>query len=254
MNTIKTTSILGVAISAITYTDALNQVGRWIKDKKRSYVCVAAAHLLMECQRDEKLKRGVNKAGLVTPDGMPLVWLSWLYGHTRVERVYGPTLMRIMCERAELKAWRVFLLGGSSGQSKLLVTSLKSQFPDLVICGAIETPGREIFPDVNTNLCTAINRSRAKIVFVGMGCPYQERWMIDNRSRLSAPVLIGVGAAFDFISGTQKQAPGWIQNVGLEWMYRLFHEPNRLWYRYTADNAAFLLLVVKQILRDFLLH
>lgn len=248
MNNDPTIPILGVRVSAITYTDALREIGRWIVEGKRHYVCVAAVHLLMECPKNRTLLGGVNGAGLVTPDGMPLVWLLRLYGRKNAQRVYGPTLTVKLCALAARRGWRVFLLGGASGQSNEVERALLRQFPKLRIVGRHDTPVRPIPSVQNKKIIAKINQTKPELVFIGLGCPRQELWMIENRKKLDAPVLIGVGAAFDFLSGSVRQAPVWIQHAGLEWMYRLLREPKRLWYRYTVMNATFVWLVLKQLL------
>lgn len=249
-----TTRILGVRIFSITYRVTLREVQRWIVKRENNYVCIAAAHLVMECQNNERLREGVNRAGLVTPDGMPLVWLLKLFGNKRVERVYGPMLMQRLCALSAIKKWRILLLGGDTGQSDRLRKRLAQLHPELRIVGAIDTPVRPISDIKNHTIIRQINYSKADIVFVGLGCPWQELWMSENRPLLRPAVLVGVGAAFDFISGRQRQAPVWMQHIGLEWLFRVLQEPKRLWYRYTVVNTIFVWRVLKQILRDFLLH
>lgn len=252
MNHVAAAPILGVRISAITYKDALRETERWIVERKRSYVCVAATHLVMECQKDERLRQGVNRAGLVTPDGMPLVWLSHVSGYKNVERVYGPSLMLKTCRLAEKNGYKVFLLGGSSGQSGQLRQELKKKLPGLRVAGNHDTPARPIPEKDNAVIVKKINQSGAQVVFVGMGCPTQELWMIHNRKHLVAPVLIGVGAAFDFFTAKTPQAPPWMQNRGFEWLFRFLQEPRRLAHRYVILNTKFMFFVIKQLIRDFL--
>lgn len=242
------TTILDIRIDAVCYTNVLKRVSRWITDKTQTYICVAAVHLVMECQKNDALRNGVNAAGLVMPDGMPLVWLSRLFGKKRVGRVYGPTLMLALCSLAQRRGWSIFLLGGGTGQAHKLAQHLEQRFPRLLIVGCADTPRRPISAARSARFTRTINRSRAQVVFVGMGCPWQELWMIENRRFLSAPVLIGVGAAFDFLTGRAAQAPPWVQNIGLEWLFRLIHEPKRLWYRYTVMNVQFVLLILRQLL------
>jgi N-acetylglucosaminyldiphosphoundecaprenol N-acetyl-beta-D-mannosaminyltransferase len=159
------------------------------------------------------------------------------------------------CRLAEKNGYKVFLLGGSSGQSGQLRQELKKKLPGLRVAGNHDTPARPIPEKDNAVIVKKINQSGAQVVFVGMGCPTQELWMMENRDKLNAPALIGVGAAFDFLSGRVRQAPEWMQNVGLEWLYRLIQEPKRLWYRYTVINARFLFLVVGEVFRKkFLLR
>lgn len=240
--------VLGVKISATNYNEVLSKVAFWIKTGQKQYICVAAVHLVMECQNNPELLSGINKAGFVTPDGMPLVWLSKLSVKKGVERVYGPTLMSSLCDLAQKNNWKIFLLGGAAGQGRDLVNKLKISFPGIKIAGFFETPGKNITPKNNQKIISQINKAGPQIVFVGTGCPYQELWMIENRSKISPNILIGVGAAFDFITGKEKQAPAWIQNAGLEWFYRLTQNPRRLWYRYTTLNVKFIYKLLRSCL------
>lgn len=235
------TNILGVHISAVNYDLCLRLIQSWISSRKKKYICVSSVHLVMECQNDTTLLRGVNKAGLVTPDGMPLVWLSELHRHKHVKRVYGPTLMLKLCKLAQSNNWKIFLLGGASGQGVLLIKKIKQLFPKIIIVGSRETPTKRLETKENNRILHQINEVNPHVVFVGLGCPHQELWMIANRHRLNANVLIGVGAAFNFLSGAEKQAPLWVQQSGFEWFYRLCQNPRRLWYRYAIINARFVL-------------
>jgi len=247
MNNKNFTPILDVNVSVLTYKKVIRKIEEWIVNNKKEYICVAAVHLVMECQRDENLLKGVNKAGLVTPDGMPLVWILKLKGKKDVERVYGPDLMLKMCRFAQGKGYKIFLLGGAKGESRILARKLKEKFPKLKIVGFKDTLKRPLLKKENKLVIDRINQSRADIVFVGMGCPFQELWIIENRRKLKANVLIGVGVAFDFITGRVRQAPKFIQNIGLEWFFRLLQEPGRLWYRYTVLNLMFIYLCLKRI-------
>lgn len=241
------TNILGVHISAINYDVCLRLIQSWISLRKKKYICVAAVHLVMECQNNPILLAGVNKAGLITPDGMPLIWLSKLYGHKHCERVYGPTLMLKLCKLAQFHKWKIFLLGGASRQNLLLIKKITQQFPKIIIVGSKETPTKQLKTKENNKILHQINNVKPHIVFVGLGCPYQELWMINNHHRINTNVLIGVGAAFNFLSGSEKQAPPWAQQSGLEWFYRLYQNPRLLWHRYTIINALFVLGIFNQL-------
>ncbi len=244
--------ILNVPVSQLDYVQVLKRIDEAIKLKKNIYVCVSAVHLLMECQNNQKLLNGVQAADIVTLDGMPLVWLSKFYGNKKATRVYGPNLSLMLCRLAEQRHFSVFLLGGAVGQSEHLKQKLQKQFPNLRIVGNADTPARPIPPNENQAVISKIKKTKPDIVFVGMGCPNQELWMIENRSQISVPVLIGVGAAFDFITGKVKQAPGWMQNNGLEWLFRLVQEPRRLFKRYVILNTIFVTKVTKQVAVDLL--
>lgn len=245
------TDILGIHVSVLNYQQTLNKIASWIENDKRQYICVAAVHLVMECQKDKGLLAGVNHAGLVTPDGMPLVWLSHFYGQRSVERIYGPTLMQELCKLAALKKYRIFLFGGLRGQSRQLKRKLIEKYQKLIIVGAVDTAVRPFTKSQNAEAIRQINGVHPDIVFVGLGCPWQEKWMIENRACLRAATIIGVGAAFDFLSGYKKQAPHWIQHAGFEWLFRLIQEPQRLIKRYTITNILFLVLISRQLFVDF---
>jgi N-acetylglucosaminyldiphosphoundecaprenol N-acetyl-beta-D-mannosaminyltransferase len=238
------TSILGITIFPLTYTQTLSRITDFIEKKKKGYICVSAVHLIMECQKNLLLKDGVNAATLVTPDGMPLVWILKSRGFL-TERIYGPDLMLKMCALAQKKKWRVFILGGGIGQSAVVCNKLQIKFPSLRCAGMMDTPNLSTRMTDTQHMIDTINKSGATIVFVGMGCPTQESWMIKNRQLLKPNILIGVGAAFDFISGKRKQAPKFLQDIGLEWCYRLIQEPQRLWYRYIIQHGMFLYYIVR---------
>jgi len=241
-------NILGVGVSAINIPMALEVIGNWIARRESHYVCVTGVHGVIESQRDEELRRIHNRAGLVTPDGMPLVWLSRLRGFHYVERVYGPDLMLALCERSVAEGWRHFFYGGAAGVPEQLATVLQKRFLGLQIVGTYSPPFRSLIPEEDRQIVRMINDANPDIVWVGLSTPKQERWMAEHVGRLVAPVLIGVGAAFDFLSGWKRQAPRWVQRSGLEWLFRLLTEPRRLWRRYLVNNPLFVALVVLQVL------
>jgi len=182
----------------------------------------------MECQRDPELRRIYNASGMTTPDGMPLVWLSRLHGYHHVDRVYGPDLMLALCERSVKRGYRHFFYGGAEGVPEHLAARLQSRFPGLIVAGTYSPPFRPLRPEEDEQIVQLINETSPDIVWVGLGSPKQERWMAEHIDRLTAPVLIGVGAAFDFHTGRKPQAPRWMQRSGLEWLFRLLTEPRRL--------------------------
>lgn len=240
--------ILGVRISAVHLAQAVQSVEAWIEAGERTYVCVTPVAGVMACQRDPELLRIFNASGMTTPDGMPIVWLLRLLGHRSVGRVYGPDLMRAICRRSESAGWGHYFYGGLPGVAARLAARLEAEHRGLKVAGFGSPPvpwqpGREDREGVE-----AINASRADIVWVGLSTPKQERWMAIHRTGLQAPVLIGVGAAFDFLSGVKPQAPRWMQRAGLEWLFRLAAEPRRLWRRYLVDNPLFVMLVTLQLL------
>lgn len=253
---IQRVNVLGVGVSAITMPLAVETIEKWIIQRQREYVCVTNVHLIMECQRDEKLRQIHNRAGMVTPDGMPLVWLSHLNGFQQVERVYGPDLLLAFCARSATQGYRHYFYGGAEGVPQLLVKRLKQRFPGLEVAGMFSPPFTPLSPREDAQIVEMINQTRPDVIWVGLGAPKQERWMAAHLGRIQAPVMIGVGAAFDFHSGLKPQAPYWMQRHGLEWIFRLATEPQRLWRRYLIYNPLFIFLVLQQFmgLRRYKIH
>jgi N-acetylglucosaminyldiphosphoundecaprenol N-acetyl-beta-D-mannosaminyltransferase len=239
-------NILGVGVCPVSQAGALARIERWIATADRQYVCVSGIHGVMECQRDERLRAVHNHAGMVVPDGMPLVWLSRLWGGVEVERVYGPDLLLACCSRSMTAGYRHYFYGGAPGVPDLLSARLQARFPGLVVVGGYSPPFRPLTPDEDTEVIRQINAASPDIVWVGLSTPKQERWMAEHRERLHAPVLIGVGAAFDFHAGLKRQAPRGMQRSGLEWLFRLLAEPRRLWRRYLRNNPLFVWNVLLQ--------
>lgn len=242
-------NILGVGISAINMTTALDTIAGWTAQRASQYVCVFPVHSVMECQKDAELRRIANASGLTTPDGMPLVWLSRLRGYRHVTRVYGPDLMSAVCVASVEPGYRHFFYGGAEGVPEKLASVLARQYPGLNVVGTYAPPFRPLAPEEDERIVEMINATHADIVWVGLGTPKQDHWMATHVGRIKAPVLIGVGAAFDFLSGLKRQAPRWMQQTGLEWLFRLITEPRRLWRRYLVNNLLFVLLVLSQALR-----
>jgi len=240
------TNILGVGVSAVNMTMALEIMDGWIARREAHYVCVTSVHGVMESQRDERLRHIHNSAGLVTPDGMPLVWLSRLRGFRHVERVYGPDLMLALCQWSVSRGYRHFLYGGEVGVPEQLAAALQRRFPGLRVVGTWSPPFQPLTVEQDEQIVAAINAAGPDIVWVGLSTPRQERWMAAHVGRVAAPLLIGVGAAFDFLAGRKRQAPRWMQRSGLEWLFRLASEPRRLWRRYLASVPAFLFLSALQ--------
>ena len=246
--TVPSVPILDVPISAVDLSTAVNVIEEWIEERNRHYVCVCNVHTVMECERSEAIRRIYENAGLVTADGMPLVWISRLIGFRGVGRVYGPDLMLALMEQSIARGWSHFLYGGAPGVNELLSARMRARFPEIKIAGEISPPFRALLPHEDADMVKQINDSGADIVWAGIGAPRQECWMAEHRARLDAPVLIGVGAAFDFLAGVKAQAPRWMMASGLEWLFRLASEPRRLWRRYLVNNPLFIWLVLLQLL------
>lgn len=245
-------NVLGVGISAINMDQALDQFDRWIARKEQSYVCVTAVHGVMECQSDPALREVYNRSGMTTPDGMPLVWLGRIQGRRNMGRVYGPDLLLALCDHSIARGYRHFLLGRSPtpGVADALHEKLASRFPGLQVVGTAHAPpDRDLTADEDAEIVDQINEARPDVIWVGLGTPTQDHWMADHVGKISASVMIGVGAAFDFHSGRKRQAPLWMQRSGLEWLFRLIQEPARLWRRYLINNPLFVALVLLQFAR-----
>jgi N-acetylglucosaminyldiphosphoundecaprenol N-acetyl-beta-D-mannosaminyltransferase len=245
---IERVNVLGVGVSAITMARALDVIDDWIRQRQPHYICVTGVHGVMESQQDEELRRIHNAAGLVTPDGMPLVWLSHLRGRRFVQRVYGPDLLLAACEHSLSTGYRHYFYGGAEGVPEQLASRLQRRYPGLQVAGTCSPPFRPLSAEEDEQIVQQINAANADIVWVGLGTPRQERWMAAHVDRLTAPVLVGVGAAFDFHAGLKRQAPRWMQRSGLEWLFRLLMEPRRLARRYLVNNPRFVFLVLLQSL------
>jgi N-acetylglucosaminyldiphosphoundecaprenol N-acetyl-beta-D-mannosaminyltransferase len=251
--------ILGVGVDAQTLDVAVDRICGWVERGEPNYVCVTGVHGVIASQDDDELRRIHNEAAMVTTDGMPLVWLcrsSLRDGQAApaVERVYGPDLMARTLERSEGKGWRHFLFGSTPDTLDRLVMRLHDQFPRARVVGAHSpphgTPGEPALGagSSSEDASDAIVRAHPDVVWVGLSTPKQERWMAAHVGKVQAPVLVGVGAAFDFLAGTKPQAPPWMQRSGLEWAYRMAHEPRRLAGRYLRNNPRFVMLVAQRAL------
>ena len=241
-------NVLGVGVSTVNTAMALDTVDEWISRGEPHYICVTGVHGIMESYRKQAVRDIHNAAGLVVPDGMPLVWLSRLEGFHHVARVYGPDLMLAICKRSLDRGYRHFLYGGASGVCQQLAGRLQAQFPGLKIVGTYSPPFRVLEREEDEEIVEQINSVRPDIVWVGISTPKQEVWMAQHIGRLHAPVLIGVGAAFDFHAGLKRQAPRWMMRAGLEWMFRMIQEPRRLGPRYLSNNPLFVGLIICQLL------
>ena len=238
--------ILGVAVSAINLDMAVDAFEAWIRDDSRQYVCVTGVHGVMESQSDPELLRIHNESGMTTPDGMPLVWCGRYAGASWMERVYGPDLMLRVCAESVDQGWSHFFYGAGPGVAEELAQALNHRFPGLIVAGVHTPPFRELTEEEVLAIAERINAARPDIVWIGLSTPKQERWMARFRPLLAAPVLVGVGAAFDIHAGRLSQAPRWMQRSGLEWSYRLAMEPKRLWRRYLYSNPRFILEVLRR--------
>lgn len=232
--------VLGVPLALTDYARTMDWMDATIAENGRGYVCVAATHTVMVCQEDPELRAAVLNADLTVPDGQPLVWAMNALGSNLSSRVYGPDLMARYCERSASTGTRMFLYGGrNQGALVQLALNLRRRTPGVQIVGGYSPPYRALTDEEEDAVLAEINASGADVVWVGIGVPKQEKWMAAVRERLDAPVLVGVGAAFDFHAGLIPQAPAWMQSAGMEWAFRLSREPKRLWKRYLRYNPRF---------------
>ena len=238
------TNVLGVGISVINLESARDFLAQAIRARQRGYVCVTGVHGVMEAQSDDRLRTILNGALLCTPDGIPMVWMGKFRGWRQMGRVYGPDLMLEICA---LPGCRHFLYGGSNGTANLLQKKLQARFPQIQIVGTYEPPWRPLDPAEEKQLIERCCQARPDIIWVGLSTPKQEKFMAEYLAKLDTTLMAGVGAAFDIHSGRLKQAPRWMQNSGLEWLFRLFQEPRRLWRRYLANNPRFLFRAACQL-------
>jgi N-acetylglucosaminyldiphosphoundecaprenol N-acetyl-beta-D-mannosaminyltransferase len=239
-------SVLGIPLALADYDATMDWMDAIVAGGHRACLSAAAVHLVMVAQEDDETRDAVLQT-MTVPDGQPLVWALRALGHPQASRVYGPDLMARYCERSATTGIRMFLYGGRTEDAlALLQSALHERFPGVRIVGGYSPPFRELDDDEQRDVAAAINASKADVVWVGTGQPKQEKWMAEMRDRLDAPILAGVGAAFDFHAGIVPQAPAWMQRTGLEWSYRLAREPRRLWRRYARYNPRFVAGFVRQ--------
>lgn len=237
--------LLGSRVNLVQYADIYELVGQWMSQQSyRHYVVVANTHVIMEARKNDGLRSAVDAADLVIPDGMPLVVMARLRGHSLPQRADGPGLMRIALSEKPMSQWRHFFYGSSAK----VLQDLKNNFPEANIVGMISPPFRPLSVEEDQQMLETINACHPDLVWVGLGCPKQEIWMQHHHELVNATALVGVGQAFDILSGHKKRAPRWMQKIGLEWLYRLFREPRRVWKRYVQYNPAFILLAMLELL------
>ena len=239
--------VLGVRVHAVQIPQVVVLLENWIAERSRSrYMAVTGMHGVMEAQRDTSFREILNTADCVVPDGMPLVWLGRWQGFALKRRVYGPELLETFCQETGTK-YRHFFYGGIAGVAGRLADSLE-QLYGIQIAGTYSPPFRPLTEEEDREIVAMIRASAPDILWVGLSTPKQEQWMYGHSSGLGVPVMVGVGAAFDIHSGRKRRAPRWMQEHGLEWMFRLFQEPRRLWRRYLVYGPEFAALVLLELL------
>jgi len=239
--------VLGMRVDSTSYEDATARILDWTRREESRYVCIATVNNVMEAYDSQAFLSVMNQADLVTPDGMPLVWGLRLLGHGDATRVYGPDLAPILIESAAAAQIPVGFYGGSPEVLAKLVEVVRRRFGKAPIAYSYSPPFRPLSPEEDHGVVEEINRSGARILFVGLNTPKQDYWMAAHKGRVQA-VMVGVGAAFDFLAGTKAQAPRWMMRHGLEWLFRLATEPRRLWKRYLKHNPRFVVLFALQLL------
>lgn len=238
-------SILGVGVDAIAYEQTIARLLEAIARRDRLRIHFCTVHMIIEAVDDEALKTRLNTADIVAPDGMPLVWVARLRGR-RIERVCGPDTMPALLDRGRAIGARHFFYGGAPGVADRLAANMTARFPGLEVVGTYCPPFRPLTAEEDAEVVRMIEESGADCVWVGLGSPKQEHWLAEHRDRLSAPLLLAVGAAFDFHSGTKRRAPRLMQRTGTEWLFRLLSEPRRLLGRYVRTNARFVCLLAAE--------
>ena len=246
---IETVNVLGVGISVLDQERARDFLFSAVREGKRGYVTVTGVHGVSEAQEDVELKRILNDSLLCTPDGMPMVWMGRLQGHASIRRVYGPDLMLNLCEHSRQAGFTHFFYGGNLGVAEELKEVLERKFPGLQVVGTYCPPFRPLNATEMAELRKRVREARPDFFWVGLSTPKQERFMDAHLPLLpEARVFLGVGAAFDLLTGRIQQAPRWMQRLGLEWLFRVTQEPKRLWKRYFVNNPLFVLRATGQLL------
>jgi N-acetylglucosaminyldiphosphoundecaprenol N-acetyl-beta-D-mannosaminyltransferase len=243
-----TCEVLDSPIDVLTWNDAIRRISGWSENNESRVVCICNVHSVVTARGDAEFAKVIRSADMATPDGFPVALMLRRQGHAGQERINGPDLMLRYCVQAAARGESVYFFGGSDDTLLALRRALVGQCPGLKIAGMHSPPFRELTEAEDAAIVAEINASGAGVVWVGLGCPKQEKWMAAHRGRING-VMVGVGAAFDYHAGTIRRAPLWMQNNGLEWLHRLASEPRRLWRRYLVTNTLFLWYAASQLLR-----
>jgi N-acetylglucosaminyldiphosphoundecaprenol N-acetyl-beta-D-mannosaminyltransferase len=239
--------ILGLPITTLSMGAVVQTVAGWIERKQSRRVCACDVHSVIRALDDKKHTHALGTADLLLPDGVPLVWVGRFRGNKHMQRVCGPDLLKALCAQSVRHGWRHYFYGGAPGVSEMLAEKLSERHPGLRVAGTHCPPFRTLTSLERQQTADLIKSTSPDIVWVGLGCPKQEQWMLENAALLDGIVLIGIGAAFDFETGIVKRAPGWMQSSGLEWFYRLISEPRRLWRRYLVAIPRFAFEVLLEL-------
>jgi N-acetylglucosaminyldiphosphoundecaprenol N-acetyl-beta-D-mannosaminyltransferase len=240
-------NVLGVGVTPVNLLQTVEILKKWRAEGRREYVLCTSVHGVVEAQRDPEIRSALNRSGLTTEDGMPLVWWCQRSGYPDASRVSGTDLLLAMCEKARASGHRHYFYGGSPRVVEAMVSRLSQRFPGLIVAGYRSPPFRPLTQEEDEADIQAINEARPDFVWVGLGMPKQDKWIVQHVGKIQAAALLGVGAAFDFVAGTKPRAPLWMQRSGLEWLFRLLTEPRRLAHRYLVYNSIFVARAVQQL-------
>ncbi len=246
-NVRRVASVLGSHIDALSWQEAIGNICMWAQNRESRYVVLCNVHSVVTALLEDDHRDSLNGADMVAPDGMPVTWVLRKLGFTSQQRISGPDLMWNYCEKVEKTDQKIFFYGSTNTVLSSLESHFKAAFPELGIAGMYAPPFRELTAAEDAEIVERVNLSGANVVFVGLDCPRQERWMFQHRGKINA-VMLGVGAAFDYHAGTIKRSPKWMQNLGFEWLHRLASDPKRLWRRYLITNSIFIFAITAQLL------
>jgi N-acetylglucosaminyldiphosphoundecaprenol N-acetyl-beta-D-mannosaminyltransferase len=238
--------VLGVPMSALNLDEAIAAIDQWIREDQRQYICTIDVHALVESRFTTDVQDIYRSAAIAAPDGMPLVWLLHQSGYHAADRICGPDLMPAVFQVSQSRGYRHFLYGSTEETLSLLRQQLNRNFPGAKIVGHYSPPFRALTLDEERDIDRRLNDAAPDIIWVGLGAPKQDRWMAAHRNALNAPVLIGVGGAFEMMAGKVKRAPRIVRRTGCEWMFRMIQEPRRLTGRYLKSNFQFLMMLANQ--------
>lgn len=245
-------NIFGSRIDSVTWDSALSKIIEWAQKGASRFICICNAHSVVTAKTSPDFMTVLNSSDMATPDGASVAWLMRILGKKKQDRINGPDLMwRILSTLNEkgsaASEFGVFLYGNTEKTNSLLISSIANNFPNIVISGCISPPFRALSIEEDSAIVEAINTSNAKLIFVSLGCPKQERWMYEHQRSIRG-VMLGVGAAFDYHAGVIRRAPVWMRKAGMEWFHRLCSEPRRLWKRYLLTNTLFIYFAIYQLL------
>ena len=242
-------NVLGVKIAVTDLPFACQSIANWIRERRKTYVCIAPVSTVVDCCNDPDYRQIINSAGMTTPDGMPLDWIGRLRGKKNIRRTYGPDLLLTFCQLSQANGYRHYFYGGDPRTNSQLIERLKNCFPGIRIVGNFAPSFIGVGELEQDDVLRRINDAQPDVLWVGLGSPKQDYWMHHHRDKLNVPVMVGVGAAFDFIAGTKPQAPVWMRRSGLEWFFRLCCEPRRLWKRYLIGNTKFICYLLRDMFK-----